>query len=69
MVPSQDCRGMGQNLDVLLLKEGRSDFGFVGFAQLWDPFFSRHIWWHHILIMSDEHTADEVSTIVCMVMV
>ena len=31
--------GLGQNLDVLLLQEGHSDLGFVGFAQLWDPFF------------------------------
>ena len=34
--------GMGQNLDVLFLYEGHSDLGFVGFAQLWDPLFSRH---------------------------
>ena len=31
--------GRGQNLDTLLLYEGHSDLGFVGFAQLWDPFF------------------------------
>ena len=28
---------MGQNLVVLLLKEGHSDLGFVNCAQLWDP--------------------------------
>ena len=28
---------MGQNLDVLLLWEGHSDLGFVGFSQCWDP--------------------------------
>ena len=32
--------GMSQNLDVWLLKEGHSDLGFVGSAQLWDPFLS-----------------------------
>ena len=31
--------GMGQKLDVLLLYEGHSDLGLVGFAQLLDPFF------------------------------
>ena len=28
---------MVQSLAVFLLKEGHSDLGFVGFAQLWDP--------------------------------
>ena len=31
---------MGQNLDVLPLQEGHSDLVFVGFVQLWNPFFS-----------------------------
>ena len=30
MESSRDCRGVDQNLDVLLLKEGHSDLGFVG---------------------------------------
>ena len=29
---------MCQNLDVLLLKEGYSDLGFVDFAQLWNQY-------------------------------
>ena len=29
---------MVQSLAVFLLKEGHSDLGFVGFAQLWEPF-------------------------------
>ena len=40
---------MGQTLDVLLLYEGHSDPGFVGFAKFWDPFFFKHSWWRHIL--------------------
>ena len=57
---------MGQNLDVLLLKEGHSDLGFVGFAQLWDPFFSGTVD-DLIFLITSNNMADEVKTILCMV--
>ena len=47
--------GMGQNLDVFLLREGHSDHGFVGFVQLWSPFFSGNVGDITFLIMSNNH--------------
>ena len=60
---------MGQNLVVLPLKEGHSDLGFVPFAQLWNPFFFFSGIFDGIIfsISSNNHWADEVNTILCMV--
>ena len=58
---------MGQNLDVLLFEEGHRDLGFVGFAQLWDPFFQVELMTSHFLITPNNHTPNEVNTILCMV--
>ena len=58
---------MGQNLDVLRLSEGHSDLGLVGFAQFWGPFFSGTVDDITFLITSNNHTADEVNIILCMV--
>ena len=58
---------MGQNLDVLLLREGHSDLGFVGFAQLRRPFLSGLVDDITFLITSNNHTANEVTTVLFMV--
>ena len=47
MEPNWDFRGIGQSLDVLFLKEGHGDLGFVGFAQLWDTLFQAHLTTSH----------------------
>ena len=62
---------MGQNLDVLLNKEGHSDLG-LGFAQLQILFFfflSGRVDDATFFIMSNNHTADDVNTISRMVIV
>ena len=54
---------MSQNLDVLLFKEGHSDLGFVGFAQLWDPFIPPGVIDDiTFLVTSNNHVADDVNT-------
>ena len=58
---------MGQNLDVLLLEKGHSDLGFVGFAQLWDPFFSGTDDDITFSIPSNNHMADDDSITLSMV--
>ena len=58
---------MGQNLDVSLHREGHSDLGFIGFAQLWDPFSSGTVDDITFLITSNNHMADEVNTMLYMV--
>ena len=71
MEPSRDCRGDGPEPGcILLLKEGHSDLCFVGFALLWDPFFSSFpgtVDDITFLITSDNHMADGVNTILYMV--
>ena len=60
--------GGEQNFDVLLLKEGHSDLGFVGFARLRDLFLiSGAVDDITFEITSNNHMADEVNTISCMV--
>ena len=62
---------MNQNLDVSLLKKGHSDLGFVGFAQVWGPFFffffSGTFDDITFLITSNNHMADDVNAILIMV--
>ena len=58
---------MGQNMGDLLLYEGHSDLGFVGFAQFLDLLFSSTVDDITFLITSNNHMADDVNTILCMV--
>ena len=58
---------VSHNLGALLHYEGHSDLGFVGLYQLWDPPFSDTVDGVTLLITSKSHIADEVNTILCMV--
>ena len=58
---------MGQNMGDLLLYEGHSDLGFVGFAQFLDLLFSSTVDDITFLITSNKRMADEVHTILFMV--
>ena len=59
---------MGQNLDALFHDEGHSDLDFVDFPRLLDPFFPLPGTADDItlLIMSNNHLAVEVNTILCL---
>ena len=59
---------MDQTLEVLLLQEGHSDHGLVGFAQFWDPLFnSGTVDGIPFSITSSIHMADEANADLFMV--
>lgn len=68
MEPGWDWRAEGGG-NVLLLKEGHSDHGFVEFAWVWNQlFFPGTIADMTCLVTSNNHTADEINTFLCMEM-